>query len=288
MLHLADVEEPHAGQGQVRLRVEAAAVNPSDHKIRSGALPYMAPKSFPVVPGVEVAGVVDEVGEGVTGLAVGDEVLGWTQTGAYAEYAVASAVAAKPSPLSWETAAALPVALETSSRVLDLLALGRGETLLLHGAAGSVGGIAVQLAVARGITVVGTASPANHEYLRSLGAEPVAYGQGLADRVRAAAPQGIDAVFDAAGKGALPVSIELRGGTTERIVAIVDLPGAREAGVAFSSAVHSAAVVEKHVGLAVDGRLRVPIAGVFPLADAARAHELSEAGHVPGKLVLRP
>ncbi|MBL1117540.1 NADP-dependent oxidoreductase [Streptomyces sp. 110] len=289
VLRLKETAEPHPGPGQVRLKVMAAAVNPLDYKIRSGWMPQMGPAAFPAIPGSEAAGVVDEVGDGVTDVAVGDEVLGWTDTGAYATYALATDVAPKPAGLDWETAAALPVATETSARVLDLLGLKEGETLLLHGAAGAVGGVGVQLAVARGATVIGTASPANHEYLRSLGAIPVAYGEGLADRVRAVAPKGVDAVYDAAGQGALPVSIELRGGTADRVVTIAD-PAAADLGVTFSAGGggRSMEAIAGYARLAAEGRLRVPVVRSFPLADAAEAHERSETGHSRGKLILRP
>ncbi|OPF80241.1 NADPH:quinone reductase [Streptomyces antioxidans] len=289
VLRLKETEEPHPGPGQVRLKVVAAAVNPIDYKIRSGWMPQMGPAAFPAIPGMEAAGVVDEVGDGVTGVSVGDEVLGWTDTGAYATYALATDVVPKPAGLDWETAAALPVATETSERVLDLLGLKEGETLLLHGAAGAVGGIGVQLAVARGATVIGTASPANHDYLRSLGAIPVAYGEGLADRVRAVAPKGVDAVYDAAGQGALPVSIELRGGTTDRVVTIAD-PAAADLGVTFSAGGggRRMELIADYARLAAEGRLRVPVVRSFPLADAAEAHEQSESGHSRGKLILRP
>lgn len=286
VLRLEEVEEPHAGPGQVRLKVVAAAVNPLDHKIRNGWMPQFAPP-FPVTPGVEAAGVVDEVGEGVTGVAVGDEVLAWTVTGAYAEYALATEFAAKPADLDWDTAAALPVAVETSVRVLDELKISEGDTLLLHGAAGAVGAVGVQLAVARGATVIGTASAGNHDYLRSLGAIPVAYGDGLADRVRAAAPQGVDAVFDAAGAGDLPVSIELRGGT-DRIVTIAD-PQAAELGVTFSGGGGPfGAKLAEYARLAAEGKLAVRVAKSLPLAEAAKAQELSASGHAGGKVVLHP
>ncbi|ADI11392.1 Zn-binding oxidoreductase [Streptomyces bingchenggensis BCW-1] len=288
VLRLKEMAEPHPGPGQVRLKVVAAAVNPLDYKIRRGWMPQMGPAEFPAIPGQEASGIVDEVGPGVTGLSVGDEVLGWTDTGAYAAYALATVVAPKPADLDWESAAALPVAAETSARVLDLLQLTDGETLLLHGAAGVVGGVGVQLAVARGATVIGTASPANHDYLRSLGAIPVAYGEGLADRVRAVAPRGVDAVYDAAGQGDLPVSIELRGGTTDRIVTIADIQAA-DLGVTFSGGGdRSAEALADHARLAAAGRLRVLIAQSYPLADAAKAHEQSETGHTRGKLILRP
>ncbi|MCP2245056.1 NADP-dependent oxidoreductase [Lentzea aerocolonigenes] len=286
VLRLDEVGEPQAGPGQVRLKVVAAAVNPLDHKIRNGWMPQLAPP-FPVTPGLEAAGVVDQVGEGVTGVSVGDEVLTWTVTGAYAEYALATDFAPKPAGLDWDAAAALPVAVETSVRVLDTLKVGEGDMLLLLGASGVVGAAAVQLAVARGATVVGTASPANHDYVRSLGAIPVAYGDGLADRVRAAAPQGVDAVFDAAGQGDLPVSIELRGGT-DRIVTIAD-PQAAELGVTFSGGGGPFGDrLAEYARLVADGELRVRVAQSLPLAEAAQAQELSATGHAQGKIVLRP
>lgn len=290
VLHLARLDRPRPGPGQVRVAVRAAGVNPLDHKIRNGWMEGAFPTSLPATPGAEFAGVVEEAGEDVTAFAPGDEVLGWSATGSYATEALAEAasLARKPEGLSWEQAAALPVATDTASRVLDELALAEGETLLLHGAGGGVGSAAVQLATARGATVIGTASPANHDYLRVLGAVPVAYGDGLVERVRELAPEGVDAVFDASGRGALPASIELRGGTTDRIVTIAD-GDAAELGVAFSAGGRpSAERLAESARLAAVGELRVEIAQVFPLADAASAHALSEGGHVRGKLVLLP
>ncbi|MEU1434573.1 NADP-dependent oxidoreductase [Streptomyces sp. NPDC005775] len=290
VLHPARVEDPHPGPGQVRVKVRAAAVNPMDYKIRRGWMEDVFPTSLPAIPGVEFAGVVDVTGEGVTDVAVGDEVLGWSATGSYAEYALADAalVAPKPAELGWPDAAALTIASNTAQRVLDELAVEAGETLLLHGAAGAVGSAAVQLAAARGATVIGTASPGNHDYLRVLGATPVEYGDGLVGRVRDLAPQGVDAVFDASGRGALPDSIELRGGTTDRIVTIAD-PEAGTYGVAFSGGgSRSGKQLAEHARRAADGELRVPVARTFPLTEAARAQEMSEAGHVRGKVVLLP
>ncbi|MFD7495106.1 NADP-dependent oxidoreductase [Streptomyces sp. NPDC059832] len=291
VLHLVQSPDPHPGPGQIRVRVRAAGVNPLDYKIRRGWMEQMFPTVLPATPGNEFAGAVDEVGDGVTGFVVGDEVLGWTATGAYATLALADTgtVALKPSELSWENAAALPIATETAARVLDELGVGDGDTLLLHGAAGGVGSAGVQLALARGATVIGTASPANHAYLRELGAIPVAYGEGLVDRVREAAPQGVDAVFDAAGQGALPDSIELRGGTTERIVTIADADAAKY-GVAFSGGgiERAGERLAENARTAAAGRLTVPVAQTFALGDAAKAQQLSEEGHVRGKLVLLP
>jgi NADPH:quinone reductase-like Zn-dependent oxidoreductase len=237
---------------------------------------------------MEVAGVVDEAGEGAE-FAIGDEVVGWSATGAYAEHAIVGNVARKPDGLSWEEAVGLPIAGETAQRVLDDLQLKEGETLLLHGAAGAVGSIAAQLAKAAGVTVIGTASPANHDFLRELGVVPVAYGEGLLERVREAAPQGIDAVYDTAGQGGIDESIELRGGT-DRIITIADMQaGAR--GIAVSTGSSSTpeeirAALANQLQAAADGKLRVRIADTFALADAAKAQELSESGHAPGKVVV--
>lgn len=288
VLQTQDVTEPHSGPGEVRVSVRAAGVNPIDFKIRRGWTQGFIDVTFPATPGLEVAGVVDEVGEGA-GFAVGDEVVGWSKTGAYAEHAVVANVVPKPAGVSWDQAVGLPVAGETAQRVLDELGLKAGETLLLHGAAGGVGSIAVQLAKAAGATVVGTASPANHEFLREIGAIPVAYGEGLLDRVREAAPQGVDAVFDAAGLGGLQESIELRGGT-DRIVTIADMQAAG-LGVAMSmgssaSPEEIAAGLSNQLQAAADGNLQVRIAETFALADAAKAQQLSESGHAPGKVVV--
>ncbi|BCJ33300.1 NADPH:quinone reductase [Actinocatenispora thailandica] len=284
VLHATEVEVPEPGTGQVRIRVRAAGVNPIDGKLRSGG---GWPIELPSIPGVEAAGVVDALGPDVTDLAVGDEVLGPTATGSYAQFALSSRMVLKPAGLTWDTAAALPVAAETALRVLRLLDLSAGETLLVHGASGSVGGLAVQLARQRGVTVVGTAGAAGRERLGGLGAIAIGYGDGLIDRVRSVAPQGIDAVLDAAGKGALPDSIALRGGP-ERIVTIAD-PNAAEYGVLFTGGpevmIEPAEVADVAKRVAA-GELTVPVAARYPLADAAEAQQLSDSGHAGGKLVL--
>ncbi|MFE5794661.1 NADP-dependent oxidoreductase [Streptomyces sp. NPDC056503] len=288
-------EVPEPGPGEVRLRVAAAGVNPVDWKTRRGLMEAIYPTTFPAVPGIEVAGTVDAIGEGVTGLAVGDEVFGWAKSGGYARYALATDVLPKPAGLSWEAAVGLPVAGETAARVLEQIGVREGETLFLHGAAGIVGTIAVQLAVAAGVTVVGSASVSNHAYLRGLGAIPVEYGDGLADRVRAAAPRGVDAVFDAAGHGVLPVAIGLLGGegvAPKERIATIAATDAAEHGIAFSvpgpdfDRVRAWLTAQAEGVLA--GTLRLRHADTLPLKEAARAQELSETGHVRGKLVLVP
>jgi NADPH:quinone reductase-like Zn-dependent oxidoreductase len=235
VLEVVDLPDPHPGPGQVRIAVRAAGVNPSDWKKRKGLMDSELPQTM----GYEAAGVVDELGEGVADVAVGDRVFGFSAEGAaQAELAVLSWYAPIPPSLDFPGAAALPAAIETATRALDQLASGgksgTGSTLLINGASGSVGSAAVQLAVVRGARVIGTASPANHEYLRSLGAEPVAYGAGLAGRVRVLAPDGVDVALDVAGSGVLPELIELAGGP-EHVVTIADFDGAQEHGVRFSS-----------------------------------------------------
>ena len=226
-----ELPDPHPGPGQVRIAVRAAGVNPSDWKKRQGLMDPELPQTL----GYEAAGVVDELGEGVADVAVGDRVFGFSADGAaQAELAVLAYYAPIPPSLDFPAAAALPAAVETAARALDQLGVGDGSTLLINGASGSVGAAAVQLAVARGARVIGTASPANHTYLRSLGAEPVAYGEGLVERVRALAPDGVDLALDVAGSGVLPELIELADGPGH-VVTIADFAGAQEHGVRFSS-----------------------------------------------------
>ena len=211
VLHVGEVAEPHAGAGQVRVAVRAVGVNPIDWKVRSGAMAQFIRVEFPSVPGEEAAGVVDEVGDGVDDVAVGDEVFGLAVGGGAAEYALLGHYAAKPAGLSWAEAAGLPAAAETAVRALDLLGVVADQTVLVNGAAGGVGSAAVQFARARGARVIGTASEANHEFLRTLGAEPTTYGEGMVDRVRQLAPDGVDRALDTAGRGALVNLIEITG-----------------------------------------------------------------------------
>jgi NADPH:quinone reductase-like Zn-dependent oxidoreductase len=286
VLQLGDTAEPHPGDGAIRVRVRAAGVNPIDWKIRHGWMEAVFPTRLPSIPGIEIAGIVDEVGAGVAGIAVGDEVLGWAEGGGYAEYAIARRFVRKPADISWSIAAALPVAGEAARRVLDELDVRRGETLLVHGAAGAVGSLAVQLAKARGANVIGTASEENQEFVRSLGAIAVRYGDGLVERVRAAALQGVDAAFDKAGKGALQASSELTGGTA-RVITIAD-PDAEKYGVRFSGGGTGDPVpgLAELAGQVASGAVQVTIARTFPLASAAEAQAASEAGHARGKIVL--
>ena len=278
-----EVPEPHPGPGRVRVAVRAAGVNRIDSKYRSGA---MTVKTLPYVPGVDVAGVVDELGEGVTGVAVGDEVFGATPKGGYAEYAVLTAWAPKPAALSWTDAAALPLAAETAARALAAVDVRPGATVLVNGASGGVGGAVVQLAVARGLTVIGVAGPANHGYLEQLGATPVSYGEGLVDRVRRVAPDGVDVAVDVAGSGVLPELIALTGDPSA-VVSVADFD-APAVGARVTSGAEGRRwdVLPEVADLVTRGRWRVTVQQVHPLVEAAAAQAVSEQGHVRGKLVL--
>jgi NADPH:quinone reductase-like Zn-dependent oxidoreductase len=288
VLHVAEVDEPHAGPGQIRIAVRAAGVNPIDWKVRSGMMAER-PLARPTTPGSDVAGVVDEVGEGVEDVTVGDEVFGFAIGGGAAEHTLLAHYARKPEGLSWEEAGGFPVAVETATRTLDLLGAGEGQTVLITGAAGGVGTAAVQLARLRGARVIGTASERNHEFLRALGAEPTTYGDGLVERVRALAPGGVDRALDTAGRGALPDLIELTG-DAGNVVTIADY-SAPKLGVRVSSgggterAYYALAEAARY---AQEGRFSLPVERTFSFADAAEAHRVSEAGHVRGKLVLVP
>jgi NADPH:quinone reductase-like Zn-dependent oxidoreductase len=284
VLELAESPDPHAGPGQVRVVVHAASVNPLDYKIRSGATAGDGPTSFPVLLGFDAAGVVDEVGEEVTDVRLGDAVFGLGSS-TYAERAVLQHYVTKPDFLDWAEATALAVGGETAIRTLDLLGVTAGHTVLVDGATGGVGSLAVQIAVARGARVIGTASERNHDYLTDLGATPVRYGEGLVDRVRSVAPDGVDAVFDVVG--ATPVT-ELTSlvSTPSQVVSIANF-SAPAAGARVTSGAEGdkAAALQTLVELAGQGKLKVEVR-TFPLGDVAAAHELIQQGHVRGKLVL--
>jgi NADPH:quinone reductase-like Zn-dependent oxidoreductase len=284
VLEIVDLPDPHPGPGQIRVAVHAAGINATESKLRRGLMGG----DLPQTTGRDVAGVVDELGEGVTDVAIGDRVFGLSDDNAgAAELTLVTHYAPIPESVSFTEAAGLPVAIETSTRSLDALGVTAGTTLLVSGAAGGIGGTAVQLAVARGAHVIGTASPVNHDYLRRLGAEPVAYGEGLAERVRALAPHGVDRAMDVAGSGVLPDLIELTG-TPDHVVTIADIEGAQKYGVKFSSGAdgHAFHALTESVPLIAAGKLVLPTAQTFPLTDIAEAHRVSEAGHVRGRLIL--
>jgi NADPH:quinone reductase-like Zn-dependent oxidoreductase len=244
---------------------------------------------LPQTTGREVAGTVDEVGKAVEDVSVGDPVFGFAAQGAgAAELSLVGPYFPIPPALTFVQAASLPVAVETAARTLDLLGVRSGTSLLVNGAAGAVGSAAVQLAVARGARVIGTASQSNHEYLRTLGAQATAYGDGLAERVRELAPRGVDCALDAFGGGALPELVSVTG-SPEQVVTIADHQGARETGTRFSGGVGTdrALYALSEIGELIESdEFSLPVQATFPLARIGEAHELSQAGHVRGKLVL--
>lgn len=290
VLYVGEVSDPPPGEGKVAVRVRAAGLNPYDSKVRSGFAASQA--SFPRRTGGDFAGTVEAVGEGAaywddTPIAVGDEVHG-RAAGAIAERVVASAseLARRPGALPIEVAGGLWVAGLTAVSVLATVPVGEGDTVLVGGAAGGVGLVAAQLAVAAGARVIGTASERNHELLRSLGVEPVAYGPGLADRV--AALGGVTAVYDCHGREALDAGVAL-GVPTGRMVAIAAYAAIDELGV--HNVERAARTPENLTRLAaqvVAGDLVVPIAATYPLDDVAAAFAALESSHAPGKIVVLP
>lgn len=287
VLSWGDAPMPHVGPGQIRVAVRGASVNPIDWKMLTGALSGGEPLAGTGYLGFDAAGVVDEVGEGVTGLSTGDEVFGLGRN-TQAEHAVLNAWAAKPSAIDWAVAAAAGVAGETSERGLRLLGVKARDTIFIDGGAGGVGAVAVQMAVARGARVIASASEANHDYLREIGAIPVLYGDGVGDRVRADAGGEVDAVFDVAGK--TPAD-ELVGLVSEasQVVSVANFAagqvGARvTAGGSDSRPMEALAEV---ADLLAQNKLVIKVQ-TFPFERAAEPYSISQAGHVRGKLVLIP
>lgn len=284
VLRMAHLPDPAPGPGEVRVRVRAAGVQPFDTAVRRGAMPWV-PVRFPQQIGQEYSGVVDRLGEGVTGLAVGDAVLGSTMVDGYAELLCASVptVVRKPDRLDFPTAAALVAAAQTATGALAELAVGAGDVLLVHAAAGSVGTVAVQLALRAGAEVIGTASPANHAYLRQLGAIPVAYGDQLPAAVRATGRTPTVAL-DAAGGDAIAQSVTL-GVAPDRVGTIVDDKAAAEHGTRVVRAGRDPRRLAEVAELAARGRITMPVRA-YPLSDVAAAHRVVESRHGRGKVVL--
>lgn len=284
VLSVGDVPEVHAGPGQIRVEVVASSVNPIDWKMRAGHLKDFLPATFPVVPGVDAAGVVDEVGDGVEGVAVGDEVFG-VGSATNAQYAVLDGWALKPEGMSWSEAAGAGLAVETAARALDDLGVGEGSTLLVEGASGGVGSAAVQLARQLGATVIGTASEGNHDFLRSLGATPTTYGPGLAERVAALGLGPVTAVLDAAGSGSITELVTLVDDPKD-VVSIADYTAAAHGARVVRSEPRELPALQTFADGHARGAFRVEVNQVLSLEQAAQAHAVSETGHVRGKIVL--
>ena len=293
VLDIVDVAAPVAGEGQVVVRVEATAINPGEAAIRSGALHERWPATFPSGEGSDLAGVVTEVGPGVDGVSVGDEVIGYTdERASHAELVAVDAghLTPRPAAVPWEVAGSLYVVGATAYAAVRAVGLREGDVVVVSGAAGGVGTLVVQLARDAGATVVGLASEDHHDWLREHGALPVPYGEGVAERIREAAGGQVDAFIDLFGSGYVELALEL-GVAPERIDTIAD-PTApeRHPGVKIDGNMAGASpeTLAELAALIAEGRLEVPIAGVYPLAEVREAYTELERRHTLGKIVLRP
>jgi len=287
VLEWAEAPDPHAGPGQIRIAVRAASVNAIDRKVLTGMRSGGKPMVGPGYLGYDAAGVVDEVGEGVTGVAVGDDVFG-NGRHTQAEYAVLDSWAAKPPPIDWAVAAAAGVSGETAERGLRLLDVKAGDTLFVDGGAGGVGAVAAQVAVARGAKVIASASEGNQDYLREIGAIPVRYGDGVANRVRNAAGGSIDAVFDVVGQTPVGELISLVSNPA-KVVTIANFAAA-EAGVRVTGGgadSRAPEALDEVADLLVQNKIVIKVQ-TFPFERAAEAYRISLTGHLRGKLVLIP
>jgi enoyl reductase len=290
VLRILEFDPPEPGPGQVSVRVRAAGVQPFDCLFRSGAARAWVPARFPQRLGNEFAGIIDAVGEGVGGFAVGDEVLGWAMLSSHADHVIAGEheIAGKPAGMPWPEAGVVSASGQTAATALRLLGVTAGDIVLIHAAAGGVGSFAVQIALARGARVIGTASEGNHDYLRDLGATPVVYGDGLAARVRQLAGVEVTASLDASGTvEALEASLKLVA-DENRIGTVAYQPAAERLGVRRLRTERSAEQLSELTDLYSAGRLRVSIQHAYPLEQAAQAHMAVATGHVRGKVVLKP
>jgi NADPH:quinone reductase-like Zn-dependent oxidoreductase len=292
VLEYGEVPDPKVGPDTVLVKVRASAVNPVDWKCREGYLDAVLDPVFPVVPGWDLAGVVVRPGPAVTEFAEGDEVIGYVREdflsrGTCAEYVAAPVrtLARKPAGLSFEEAAGLPLAGLTAYQVLTkALRVRRGETVLVHAAAGGVGSLAVQIAHHLGARVIGTASEANHDFVRSLGGEPVTYGDGLAERVRGLAPEGVDAAFDTIGGDTMKTSANLLA-PEGRLASIAD-PEVKAYGGQYCFVRPDPQDLTRLAELAEQGAVSVHVSETFPLRRTADAHRLNQQGRTRGKIVI--
>ena len=292
VLQVVDVERPVPGPGQVLVNVKATSINPGEASIRKGLLHSRWPATFPSGEGSDLAGVVAALGQGVQGFAVGDEVIGFTNKRAsHAEFVVVEAGDLTPRPrnVTWETAGSLFVAGATAYAAVRAVSLKRGDTLAVSGAAGGVGSIVVQLAVREGAKVIGLASSAHHQWLSDHGVIPLAYGEGIEERLRAAANDHLDAFIDTFGADYVELALKL-GVRPERINTIANFEAVAKYGVKAEGNAQgaSSAVMAELAQLIGQGELEIPIAHVYPLADVREAYRELEQRHTHGKIVLVP
>ena len=290
VLRIEDVPRPVPAEGEVLVQVKAAGINPGEAKIRQGMLHERWPATFPSGQGSDLAGVVAETGPGVSGFSAGDEVIGWTDSRAsQAEYVLAEAghLTAKPAGVPWEVAGALFVAGVTAYAAVRAVGLTPGDTVVVAGASGGVGSIAVQLARRAGATVIGLASEAHHAWLTAHGVIPVSYGEGVADRIREAAST-VDALIDTVGGDYVRLAVDDLGVAPARVDTIVRFDLVDKYGIKAegSAAGASAATLAELAGLVAAGELEVPVTAAFPLAEVQDAYRRLDQGHVLGKIVL--
>lgn len=292
VLKVVEVARPVPGPGQVLVKVMAAGINPGEASIRKGLLHSMWPATFPSGEGSDLAGVVAEVGPEVTRFAAGNDVLGFVNTrSSHADFVVADVdnLVPRPANVPWEVAGSLFVVGTTAYAAVRSVELAPGDTVVVSGAAGGVGSLAVQLAKGAGATVIGLASEAHHGWLTGHGVLPVAYGDGVVERIREASGGRVDAFIDTFGGGYVKMAIAL-GVPPERIDTIIDRAAAEEYGTRTdgSAAAANAQVLAELVGLIAEGRLEVPIAKTYPLTDVREAFRDLEQRHTLGKIVLKP
>jgi NADPH2:quinone reductase len=292
VLYVADVEVPAAVAGEVVVRVHAAGINPGEAAIRQGYLDSMFPATFPSGEGSDLAGVVSAVGDGVTEFSAGDEVLGWSERrSSHAEYVTVPAgqLIRKPAGLSWPVAGAMYVVAVTAYAAVRAVSAGPGDTVVVSAAAGGVGTVVVQLLKVRGASVIGIASAANHAWLTAHDVTPVTYGDGLADRLKAAAPDGIDAFIDLFGPDYVRLAVDL-GVPRDRIETIIAFAAAHEYGTKAegSSDASTTDVLAEMTDLVASGQIEIPIAASYPLDEVQQAYTELEQRHTRGKIVLIP
>lgn len=277
---------PRPEPGEIRVRAAAAGVNPIDWKLRTGALHQLLPLELPAIPGRDAAGVVDEIGDGVQGVSVGDRVFGLSGvTGATAELVILSAWAHAPATWNDEQAAGAGLVSVTAMGGLNALGPLAGRTLLVEGAAGGVGSAAVEIAVAQGATVIGTASERNHAFLDSLGAVPTTYGPGLAQRLTALAPHGVDIALDTAASGSLDDLVALTG-DPKRVATVADHARGQRLGTHVVNAENDSTLLSAAAELGRQGRYTPRIEQAYPLERIADAHAHAERGRTRGKIVI--
>jgi NADPH:quinone reductase-like Zn-dependent oxidoreductase len=282
-----DLPKPTPGPGEVLITVSATSVNPADWKMREGYMREFVPLDLPAAFGLEAAGTIEAVGDGVTGFEIGDEVFGRTTQGGYSEYALVSTdtAALKPAGVSFNDAATLTVGAATAYDGIEELGLGRGATLLLTGAGGGVGVAAVQIAIHRGVTVIGTAGARKKDLVESLGATHVEYGAGVADQIRTIAPEGVDAIYDLIGGDALrDVAVTAKSGA--KIITAADPVTAGEVGGTMVARKNDGEVLDAVARLVEAGTLDPHVTEIFPLDRASEALALVEGGHAAGKIVI--